>query len=112
MESEGLVKKPPWCTPIPCIRAVGNPAQLLLGGACMEAAEGRTPSSTDRRRLTITLVAHIVHEQMGVRYGETGGNEMSRKTKNQRRRALRRGAQANLTKEFCGVLIRQRSQIE
>ena len=28
---EGLVKKTAWCTPIACSRAVGNPAQLLLG---------------------------------------------------------------------------------
>ena len=63
----------------------------------MEAAEGRIPSRTDRKRLTITLVALVVHEQKGVRHGETGGNGMSRKTENQRRRALRRGAQANLT---------------
>ena len=31
MESEGLVKKLARCTPIACSRAVGNPAQLLLG---------------------------------------------------------------------------------
>ena len=113
MESEGLVKKPARAPSLLVVDLSGTLLDRYWGRGCeWIRLRGWDTLDTDRKRLTIILVSHVVHEQTGVSHSETGGDGMSRKTENPAPTGSSERGLGKPDETVCRVLFRQRYQLE